>query len=128
GRSLVELSADNYESFLNGWQQDNRIRILFITTDQKVRLRYLITAYKYREYAAFAHIHVTMCPSSAHHGGHQATSSQAQSRILESQAVTFSSLLASRPALLERYSLSGSMRWMLIFAENSSWPEAVLSS
>lgn len=136
GRPLVELSEDSYEKFLDGWRVDNRVRVMFITPDPRVRLRYWITAFKYREYAAFAHIHIDNGArhTSVHRKVEEVTNhseplarvSKDSSKRQENSHLNLNS--PSQMSLLQRYSLTGSSRWMLIFSENSSWPEAMLSS
>jgi hypothetical protein len=147
GRLVPQLQDNNYEAFLDRWLQDNRVRVLFITDELTIRLRYLITAFKYREYAACAHVYVpkhllvnslgtpaesvSSSPDySSQFVSREPPETQAQSNDSELLPVETDEPTALQPSkrLAQRYKLSGSVRWMLIFGENASWPEAALSS
>jgi DnaJ family protein C protein 16 len=53
---LVEsLDDSNVDSFLGGWK-DNRVRVLFFATVDVIRLRYLTTAFRFRNRAVFGYI------------------------------------------------------------------------
>lgn len=55
-RNLVTQANDeNYESFLSGWT-DNRVRVLFVNSDKNVKLRYLTTAFYFRERVVCGHV------------------------------------------------------------------------
>ena len=56
---LVEAIDDsNVDSFLSGWM-DNRIRVLLFGHVQVTRLRYLTTAFKYRDRAAIGYVRLS---------------------------------------------------------------------
>nr|CAG4649242.1 EOG090X049L [Scapholeberis mucronata]SVE93548.1 EOG090X049L [Scapholeberis mucronata] len=52
---ISSVDADNSEQFLNGWK-DNKVRVVFVGKLQRVRLRYLTTAFKFKSYAKFGYI------------------------------------------------------------------------
>lgn len=52
---ITVVDDTNYESFLGEWN-DNRVRTLFINNDRLVRLRYLLTAFQFRERVACGHV------------------------------------------------------------------------
>ena len=55
---MVQTVDDsNVDSFLNGWM-DNKIRVLIFGKLDIIRLRYLTTAYRYRERALFGYVHL----------------------------------------------------------------------
>lgn len=54
-RTVVSLTDSTYESFLQGWH-DNRVRVLLFSKAESIRIRYLLTAYRFHARAAFAHI------------------------------------------------------------------------
>ena len=55
---LVEKVNDaNVDAFLSGWM-DNKVRVLLFGKIDVIRLRYLTTAFKYRERAAFGYVHL----------------------------------------------------------------------
>ncbi|KAI1309437.1 DnaJ -like protein subfamily C member 16 [Halotydeus destructor] len=55
---VVSVDDSSYETFLSGWQ-DNRIRCLFVNSDKVIRLRYLLTAFMFRERVACAHLSIS---------------------------------------------------------------------
>lgn len=54
---MVETVDDsNFETFLSGWSLDNRVRVLLFGKIDIVRLRYLTTAFKYRNRAMLGYV------------------------------------------------------------------------
>lgn len=52
---ITAVNDNNYISFLSGWT-DNRVRVLFFNNDKLVRLRYLLTAFYFRDLAVCGHV------------------------------------------------------------------------
>jgi len=56
-RRMVESIDDtNVETFLDGWSLDNRVRVLLFGKTDVIRLRYLTTAFKYRNRALLGYV------------------------------------------------------------------------
>lgn len=54
---MVETVDDsNIDTFLNGWNLDNRVRVLLFGKTDVIRLRYLTTAFKYRNRALLGYV------------------------------------------------------------------------
>ena len=54
---MVESVDDsNVDTFLNGWSLDNRVRVLLFGKTDVIRLRYLTTAFKYRNRALLGYV------------------------------------------------------------------------
>lgn len=51
-KMLVSLNDENVDQFLNGWT-DNRVRAFVMEPREQPRLRYLLTAFKFRERVLF---------------------------------------------------------------------------
>lgn len=49
---MQSVNDDNVHDFLRGWI-DNRVRALVFENKEQPRLRYLLTAYHYRDRVAF---------------------------------------------------------------------------
>jgi len=56
-KMVEKVNDDNVDDFLNGWM-DNKIRVLLFGKLDIVRLRYLTTAYKYRQRAVFGYVQI----------------------------------------------------------------------
>lgn len=124
---IKKIDHSNYRDFLDGWRFDNKIRVLFVNQDRNVRLRYLVAAYKYREYATCGHVLIE---------------SQVNGQTMHSQNKTFLSSIYSTAKfsylnqaptqtnldIVAKFHLDAAQRHMLLFNENSSWPEAQLST
>ena len=54
-KMIQNVDDSNIDSFLNGWM-DNKVRALIFGKLDIIRLRYLTTAYKYRERALFGYV------------------------------------------------------------------------
>ena len=50
-RMVESVDDSNVDTFLNGWSLDNRVRVLLFGKTDVIRLRYLTTAFKYRNRA-----------------------------------------------------------------------------
>ncbi|XP_050670634.1 dnaJ homolog subfamily C member 16 [Leptidea sinapis] len=57
-RMIYSLSDSNQELFLNDFE-DNKVKALVFEERQTIRLRYLITAFRYREWLSFAFVDLT---------------------------------------------------------------------
>ncbi|KAF2899439.1 hypothetical protein ILUMI_06735 [Ignelater luminosus] len=55
---ITTIKDNNIEEFLNGWE-DNKVRGLIFEPQNNVRLRYLITAYHFRNRVAFGFVNST---------------------------------------------------------------------
>lgn len=51
-KMIVPLDDDNVREFLDGWS-DNRVRALIMEPRKQIRLRYLITAFQFRQTVLF---------------------------------------------------------------------------
>lgn len=49
---VTKIYDNNVDEFLNGWE-DNRVRALIFEPGSKMRLRYQVTAYRFRDRVAF---------------------------------------------------------------------------
>lgn len=52
---IVEVNDQNYVTFLTGWR-DNKVRVLFVSEDSKVKLNYRLVAFYFRERIAFGYV------------------------------------------------------------------------
>lgn len=55
-RMVETVDDSNFETFLSGWSLDNRVRVLLFGKIDIVRLRYLTTAFKYRNRAMLGYV------------------------------------------------------------------------
>ena len=55
-RMVESVDDSNVETFLNGWSLDNRVRVLLFGKTDVIRLRYLTTAFKYRNRALLGYV------------------------------------------------------------------------
>lgn len=120
---IKKIDYSNYREFLDGWRFENKIRVLFVNQDRNVRLRYLVAAYKYREYATCGHV---IIENQA--GGRTMYGGENKTTFLSSVYGTakFAYLSQTNLEIVAKFQLDASQRHMLLFNENSSWPEAQL--
>lgn len=52
---IAEVNDENYVTFLTGWR-DNKVRVLFVNEDGKIKLNYKLVAFYYRERIAFGYV------------------------------------------------------------------------
>lgn len=56
-RTITKIfKEDVLSSFLDGWSQDNTIRVMICSRLESIRLRFYTTAFKYREKAFFSYV------------------------------------------------------------------------
>lgn len=55
-RMVETVDDSNIDSFLSGWSLDNRVRVLLFGKTDVIRLRYLTTAFKYRNRALLGYV------------------------------------------------------------------------
>jgi DnaJ family protein C protein 16 len=55
-RMVESVDDTNIDTFLNGWNLDNRVRVLLFGKTDVIRLRYLTTAFKYRNRALIGYV------------------------------------------------------------------------
>jgi len=55
----LQVTDDNLDEFLGGWH-DNRVRALVAHSADQIRLRYLLTAYHYRDRVSFGYVLITV--------------------------------------------------------------------
>lgn len=130
---IKKVNYANYREFLDGWRLDNKIRILFVNQDKNIRLRYLVTAYKYREYASCGHVLVENSNqfNNKNDANSKSNDRTSPSSSIYKSAASFVDLVKSMKSnedIVVKYRLDPSLRYMLIFNENTSWPEVLLSS
>lgn len=127
---IKKISYSNYQEFLDGWRFENRIRVLFVNPDHNVRLRYLVAAYKYREYATCGHVLIeNVNPTNSRTYGNENKTflSSVYSTVNFAYLMQASSTKTNQD-ILTKFRLDPSLRYMLLFHENASWPEALLSA
>jgi DnaJ family protein C protein 16 len=55
-RLIQTVTDDGLDEFLSGWV-DNKVRAIVFQRQEPVRLRYLLTAFAYRDRVTFAYVH-----------------------------------------------------------------------
>lgn len=59
---IAEVNEKNVKEFLNGWT-DNRVRMLFFDTRKQPCLRYLLTAFAFRDRVCPGYVHASRVPA-----------------------------------------------------------------
>lgn len=123
---IKKINHLNYKEFLDGWRFENKVRVLFVNQDKSVRLRYLVTAFKFREYASCGHLSIEQ--TNARSLNFNANENKTYLNTINANLADLARPTNTNQDILNKFKLDPSLSYVLVFNENSTWPEVILSS